>query len=152
VPTFFPAPAVFSQLALVVGLTAMAEAAPQPPGQDLPVSLDRIRDGVTRTSSTRLKVDMPVEVPVAVFKTHTEQQVYVLSLDEWLDKEFTLTALQRQSAEWAGKCCGIGLGSLFNSVEDALQRRRVRKIREQIARELAEIEADRKKAALSKQR
>jgi hypothetical protein len=61
-------------------------------------------------------------------------------------------SLQRQSAEWAAKCCGIGLGLLFNSVEDALERRRVRKIREQIARELAELEADRKKAALSKQR
>jgi hypothetical protein len=48
VSTFFPATALVSQLALVVGLTAMAEAAPQSLGQDLPVSLDRIRDGVAK--------------------------------------------------------------------------------------------------------
>jgi hypothetical protein len=34
---------------------------------------------------------------------------------------------------------------VFESVERALQRRKVRKIREQIARELAELDAARKK-------
>ena len=73
--------------------------------------------------------------------------MYPLSLEEWLDKEFNLTELQRQSADWASKCCGIGLGPLFQSVENALERRKIRKIREQIARELAELEAARKKAS-----
>ena len=91
---------------------------------------------------------MPVKVPVATFKTRVEQRSYVLSLDQWLAKEFNLTELQRQSADWAAKCCGIGLSPLFNSMERALHRRRVRKIREEIARELAELEAARARAGL----
>lgn len=114
--------------------------------KDLPVSLVRIREELAKTP-TGLKLDMPVQVPVATFKTRVDQRVYVLSLEEWLEKEFNLNPLQRQSAEWASKCCGIGLDPLFKGVERALQRRRVRKTREQIARELAEIEAARKQAA-----
>jgi hypothetical protein len=70
------------------------------------------------------------------------------SLTGWLEKELKLSGLQRQSAEWGAKCCGIDLNVVFSSLEDALQRRRERKIREQIARELAELEAARKKAGL----
>ena len=114
--------------------------------KDLPVSLVRIREELAKTP-TGLKLDMPVQVPVATFKTRVDQRVYVLSLEEWLEKEFKLNLLQRQSAEWASKCCGIGLDPLFKGVERALQRRRVRKTREQIARELAESEAARKQAA-----
>ena len=78
-----------------------------------------------------------------------DQRVRSLTLEEWIEKEFTLTPLQRQSAEWAARCCGISLDPLFNKLEEALRRRQVRKIREQIARELAELEAARKKAGLS---
>jgi hypothetical protein len=77
---------------------------------------------------------MPVQVPVATFKTRVDQRVYVLSLQEWLEKEFKLTPLQQQSPDWAAQCCGIRLAPLFKSLDQALQRRRVRKIREQIAR------------------
>ena len=76
----------------------------------------------------------------------------MLTLDEWIDKEFNLIGIQRQSADWASKCCGIGLDPLFKSVENALQRRKERKIREQIARELAELEAARKAARLIDER
>ena len=138
--------AVFSWLSITVFLTATLSAAPQQPMKDLPVSLVRIREELAKTP-TGLKLDMPVQVPVATFKTRVDQRVYVLSLEEWLEKEFNLNPLQRQSAEWASKCCGIGLDPLFKGVERALQRRRVRKTREQIARELAEIEAARKQAA-----
>ena len=89
---------------------------------------------------------MPLEVPVPTFKSSVEQRVYVLSLDEWLRKEFTLTPLQRQSAEWASKCCGFNLNQLGKSVQKALQRREERKIRQQIAGELAWLEAGTKKA------
>ena len=82
---------------------------------------------------------------MATFKTGVNQRMYVLSLEEQLRKEFTLTTLQRQSADWASKCCGLSLSQLFNSAERALHRRKVRKIREQIARELAQLKAARTK-------
>jgi hypothetical protein len=86
-----------------------------------------------------------LQVPIATFKTSFEQRVYVLTLEEQLRKQFTLTTLQRQSADWASKCCGLNLNQLFKSTERALQRRKERKIREQIAGELARLEAARKK-------
>jgi hypothetical protein len=146
--------AIFSLSVLVAGLSATLQAAPQQPTKDLPVSLDRIREGLETTPTTRLKLDMPLQVPVARFKTRVDQRVYVLTLEEWIEKEFKLTALQRQSANWAGMCCGgyrlasgsygVRLVPLFKSVQKALQRRRARKIREQIARDLAQVEAARK--------
>ena len=86
------------------------------------------------------------------FKTRVDQQVYVLPFEEWLEKELKLTGLQKQSADWGAQCCGIDLNVVFSSLEDALQRRRERKIREQIARELAELEAARKKAPVPDQK
>jgi hypothetical protein len=138
--------AVPGPLALVLCLAAPLEAAPQTPATELPVSLERIREGLAETAPTRLKLDLPLERPVARFKTRVDQQVYVLPFEEWLEKELKLVGLQRQSADWGAQCCGIDLNLVFRSVEDALQRRRERKIREQIARELAELEAARKKA------
>ena len=142
---------VFYSMALVACLAAPLEAAPQATAQELPVSVDRIREELSGPPP-RLKLDTPVEAPVARFKTRVDQRVYVLPFDEWLEKELKLTGLQRQSADWGAKCCGIGLDPLFRSVEEALQRRRERKIREQIARELAELDAARKKAGLPDQR
>ena len=143
-------PAVFCPLALVVCLSTALGAAPQEPTKDLPVSLDRIREELANTPPTRLKVDIPVQAPAPRFRTGVVQRVYVLTLEEWLDKEFKMTALQRQSADWAATCCGgyvlgpVRLDPMFKSLGKAMQRRRVRKIREQIARELAGIEAARK--------
>jgi hypothetical protein len=81
------------------------------------------------------------------FRTRVDQRVFVPSLEEHLRKEFTLTLLQRQSAEWASKCCGYGLGQLVKGVNKALRDRKVRKTHEQIARELAELAAARKTPA-----
>jgi hypothetical protein len=128
---------------IVAVLTATPGAAPQPPPTDLPVSLDRIRKDVAKAPPA-LKLHVPVDGPVATFKVHVEQRVYMLSFYEWLDKEFKLTDLQRQSADWAARCCGLSLDPLFKSVENGLQRRKERKAREQIAWELAELEAARK--------
>ena len=143
---------MLGRLALVLCLAAPLEAAPQTPATELPVSLERIREELAETSPTRLKLDVPLERPVARFKTRVDQQIYVLPFEEWLEKELKLIGLQRQSADWGAKCCGIDLNVVFSSLEDALQRRKERKIREQIARELAELEAARKKAGLSDQR
>jgi hypothetical protein len=138
--------ALFRPIALVIGLSAPLLASPQTPAQDLPVSLDRIREALAKPDAPRLRVDIPVEVPVATFKTRVEQRVYVPSLEESLAKEFNLTDLQRQSAAWAAKCCGMDLGLLIKPIDRALDRRKERKIREQIARELAELDAARRKA------
>jgi hypothetical protein len=58
---------VFYWMALVACLAAPLEAAPQATGPELPVSVDRIREPLADTSPARLKLDMPVEVPVAGF-------------------------------------------------------------------------------------
>jgi hypothetical protein len=140
-------------LALGACLATPIDAAPQePPTTDLPVSLDRIREELAKPPGTGLKLDMSVHVPVATFKTRVDQRRYVLTLEEWLAKEFEMTVFERQSAAWAAKCCGIGLDPLLARLDKALQRRKVRKIREQIARELAELEAARTKAAPSNKR
>jgi hypothetical protein len=91
----------------------------------------------------RLETDVPLQLP-PVFKSRVDQRVFVLTLEEALHKQFDLNLLQRQSAEWAAKCCGYNLGSLLDIVNEALRDRKIRKTREQIARELAELEAARK--------
>lgn len=86
---------------------------------------------------------MRLELP-PLFKSRVNQRMFVLTLEEVLHKEFDLNVLQRQSADWAGKCCGYNLGSLLKGVNDARRDRKARKTREQIARELAELTAARK--------
>ncbi len=135
-------------LAIVVCLRTALEAAPQPPAkdttaQDLPISVDRIAKQLSKPAPIQLKVDQQT-LPVATFRVSVEQRIYVLPFKEWLDKEFKLNDLQRQSADWASRCCGINLGSLFQKLEDAQRRHEVRKIREQIARELEDLEAAKK--------
>jgi hypothetical protein len=146
------ASAICIQVTLGLLVATPPAAAQQPQPNDLPVSLERIRDELEVAVPSRLKLDMPVEKPVPRFRTRVDQTVYVLTFDEWLDKEFNLIGIQRQSADWASKCCGIGLDPLLKSVENALQRRKERKIREQIARELAELETARKTAGLAGER
>jgi hypothetical protein len=136
--------AILSVPALVVSLSASLGAAPQPATGVPPASVERIREQLKKNSAPSL-LDMPLQRPVAMFKTSVEQRVFVLTLEEQLRKDFTLTALQRQSADWASKCCGLSLNQLFDSVERALHRRQVRKIRQQIARELAQLESASKK-------
>jgi aerobic-type carbon monoxide dehydrogenase small subunit (CoxS/CutS family) len=92
----------------------------------------------------QFKADAPVR-PAPTFKTRVDQRVFVPTLEEHLRKEFALTVLQRQSADWASKCCGYDPGQLVKAVTQALKDRQIRKTREQIARELAELEAARKK-------
>jgi hypothetical protein len=150
--------AILRPLALAISLSPTLAAAPQEPPPDLTVSLDRIRRELERNPQTQLKLDRPLDGPVATFRTRIDQRVRSLTLEEWLKKEFDLNDMQRQSAEWASMCCGgvvLGFGDfgvrldvLYNHLEKVLERRKVRKLREQIARELAELEAARKKAGL----
>ncbi len=134
---------VVTPLVLGVCLSARLGAAPQQPTSDLPFSLERIREELEKTPAPRLKLDVPLALPVATFRTRVDQRVWVPSLEQVLRKEFTLTFLQRQSADWPSRCCGLNLTQLTQSIKRTLQQREVRKIREQIARELAELEAAR---------
>lgn len=120
--------------------------AAQPPTGDTPGSLARIRGELA--AAPRIK-NVPAQFPVT-FKTRVDQRVFVPTLQEHLHKEFDLTPLQRQSADWAGRCCGIKLGALVKGVEGARRERKIRKTREQIARELAQLDAIRAREALSK--
>jgi len=135
--------AVLCVLALVMHGGTL-RAAPQEPAADTPVSLKRLRARLEKTPGPGLKLDVPVP---PTFKSRVDQRAWVLTLEEALHKQFDLNDLQRQSAAWASQCCGFNLGHLFNAVEKALEQRKIRKTREQIARELAELEAARKTAA-----
>ena len=119
--------------------TLAAGGQPQDQAAPLPVSVDRIRAGVQRAPA--FKIDVPLPVPR--FRTRTDERVWMVPFDEYLRKELELTPLQRQSADWASRCCGFDLGGLFDEVEKAWERRKARQIRERSARELKELEAAR---------
>ena len=65
----------------------------------------------------------------------------MLTFEEQLHKDLELTPLQRQSADWASRCCGLDLGVLFKPIDEAMKRRKERKIRERIAEELEQVKA-----------
>lgn len=123
---------------------AALEAAPQEPAGVPSVSLERIREELEQPPPRRFETDAQLRVP---FKSRVDHRVFVPTLEEHLHKVFDLNLLQRQSAEWASQCCGFNIGSVVEMVDRALQERKIRKIREQIARELAELEAARKASA-----
>jgi hypothetical protein len=140
VASFTGAPASAVLLGMIATLSpALASAPPQPPGGDLPVSLDRIREGLEKPTERALT--LPPLVPLTRFKTGVDERTYMLPFKEQLDKDLEPTLLQAQSRDWASRCCGIDLGLLFKPIDQALQRRKQRKIREQIARELEALKA-----------
>ncbi len=138
--------AVLALVALAARFPVNLDAAPQYPATPQPDSLERIRAELGNTPAGGVKFDRPLQVPVVpTFKSSVEQRVYVLTLEEWLHKEFDLNVLQRQSAAWSSRCCGLDLSQLVKSLGKARQARKQRRIREQIGRELAMLEAGGKK-------
>ena len=135
--------AAFCLFVSIAGSPAAAEAQAGPASQEQatepPVSLDRIREGVARTPA--LKLDQ--KQPTPTFRTTTEGRPLMLPFHEYLRKELELTPLQRQSADWASRCCGVDLGQVFKGVEKAWDRRKARQLRERISRELADLETSR---------
>jgi hypothetical protein len=125
--------------ALVVSPAALA-AAPQEPAGGLPVSLERIREDLEKPLPPKLAPATPVQLR-PTFKARVVQRSWVPTLEEHLHKQFDLSPMQRQSAEWAAQCCGLKIGQIVKYAEDALRARKIRKTREQIARELAFLEA-----------
>lgn len=124
----------------LLALPAILAAAPQEPAATLPVSLDRIREDLGKVSPSRLTPATPPQLR-PTFRSRIQQNSWVPTLEEHLHKQFDLTPMQRQSAEWAAKCCGLNIGQFVKMAEDALRARKIRKTREQIAQELAFIEA-----------
>ena len=94
---------------------------------------------MNRSPAGRLRLDVPL--PVATFKARVEERVWLLPFEEQLHKEFELTILQRQSWDWYSRCCGLSLGAVLDGLEARLRRRAARKLREQVERELALVEA-----------
>lgn len=124
---------------------ALAAAPQQPPSGELPVSFERIRTALEKPEVHALDAAVPLPLPAVRFDVKVEGRTYMLSFEEQLHKDLEPTLLQRQSRDWASKCCGLDLNVLFGPIDRALQRRKERKIRQQIARELEELEANRRK-------
>jgi hypothetical protein len=123
-----------------VGLLATETAAGQEPAASgAPVSVTRVKEALNRTPMQSLRFDARMPVPVATFKVTVTQRIFVVPIMDSLRKEFELTPLQRQSAEWSSKCCGISIAALTEGLERALRRREERRVRERVARELAEV-------------
>lgn len=136
--------AVVAMVTPVVSV-ALAGAPQPPPSGELPVSFERIRAGVEKPEGHALDAGVPLPLPAVRFDVTVEGRTYMLSFEEQLHKDLEPTLLQRQSRDWASKCCGLDLNMLFEPIDRALQRRKERRIRQQIARELEELEASRRK-------
>jgi hypothetical protein len=77
--------------------------------------------------------------PVATFRVSVDTRVFGLSIVDQLRKEFELTPLQRQSAEWRSKCCGVNLLSLADVIEKGVRQWKEKRIRDRVSRELADV-------------
>jgi hypothetical protein len=111
--------------------------------------VDRIKERLDNTRARPLTPAVPVELR-PTFKSNTDRHPFVLTLEQDLRKTFTLTDFQRRYAEYSSQCCGLNLAAVVKQIDGALDERRARKIREQIARELADLEAARAAAVAVK--
>ena len=125
---------------LTMSAPAPVHASPQEPASVPATSLERVKKRLERPPAPPLAPAVPVQLR-PTFRSGVDQRVYVLTFEEDLHKTFDLNDFQRQSAAWSAKCCGLDLGTLFKTIDKAMDERRARKTREQIARELAELEA-----------
>jgi hypothetical protein len=135
--------ALLQKTTLTLSLAAMlcpvsAQAAAQEPAAS-PDSVEHVRATLNRTPSQSLKFDARMPMPVATFKVTVDERVFGLPIVEQLRKEFELTPLQRQSAEWRAKCCGINLLALADGIGKAVRQWQEDRIRDRVSRELAEV-------------
>jgi hypothetical protein len=129
---------VITVLFAAVLTPASASAAPQeaaaPPDQ-----VEHVKAALNRTPPQSLRFDARMPEPVATFKVTVDQRVFGLSIVDQLRKEFELTPLQRQSAEWRAKCCGLNLLSLADGIGKAYRQWKEQRIHDRVSRELAEV-------------
>jgi hypothetical protein len=104
---------------------------------DIPLSVERIQEALEKKPAGRLRLD--VGVPLVTYRTSVERE-QTLSFKEQLRKEFELNDFQRQSQEWASKGRGINLLQLASNLRKAYRNAKEKRIREEIARELAAVE------------
>lgn len=116
-----------------------AAAAPQEPEAATPRSVERVKESLNRTPSQSLKFDVQVPVPAATFRVTVNQRLFVEPIMDSLRKQFELTPLQRQSADWSSRCCGLSVAALTDGLERAFRRWEERRIHDRVARELAEV-------------
>lgn len=117
-------------------------AAPQEQPGEAATSVTRIKHRLERPVSRSFTPAVPARLR-PTFKSRTDQRAFVPTLEEDLHKTFALTDFQRQYAEYASRS-GLDLGFLFSRIDKAMEERKIRKTREQMARELAELQAARK--------
>jgi len=122
--------------AQAVFLPALQEQSSEPA-----TSVTRIKQRLERPVARSFTPAVPVQLR-PTFRSQTDQRVFVITLEEDLRKTFALTDFQRQYREYASGS-GLNLGVIFNRIDKALEERQIRKTREQIARELAELRAAR---------
>jgi hypothetical protein len=120
---------------------AVLQAAPQEQSGASGASLDRIKELLDKPPAS-LKPSGELRLR-PTFRSGVIKNPFVPTLEEHLHKTFELTDFQRKYAEYASRYGGFDLGLLFKHVEKALDERRIRNIRTQIRRELAELEAAR---------
>jgi hypothetical protein len=127
---------VLSAIAMLGPLSAAA--APQDSAGP-PASVEHVRATLNRTPSQSLKFDARMPEPVATFRVSVDTSVFGLSIVDQLRKEFELTPLQKQSAEWRAKCCGINLLSIADAIQKGVRQWNENRIHDRVSRELAEV-------------
>jgi len=130
---------VLFAIAIVGPVATRSVAAQELSDTGSPVSIERVKDSLNRTPTQSLRFDARMPVPAATFKVTVRQRVFVEPIMVSLRKGFELTPLQRQSAEWSSKCCGISIAALTEGLERAFRGWEERRVRERVARELAEV-------------
>ena len=116
-----------------------AGAAPQEEAAAPPDAVEHVKAALNRTPSQSLRFDARMPAPVATFRVSVDERVFGLSIVDKLRKEFELTPLQRQSAEWRSKCCGINLLTLADGIGKAFRQWKEDRIHDRVSRELAEV-------------
>jgi hypothetical protein len=135
--------ALLRKTTLTISVAAMlwplsVEAAPQEPAAS-PDAVEQVRAALNRTPPQSLKFDARMPTPAATFRVTVNARVFGLPIVDQLRKDFELTPLQRQSAEWRAKCCGYNLLALADGIETGLRHWNERRIRDRVSRELAEV-------------
>ena len=124
-------------LAAVLWPVSIGATPQEPPAT--PESVQHVRTALIRTPSQSLRFDARMPEPVATFRVSVDTSVFGLSIVDQLRKEFELTPLQRQSAEWRAKCCGVNLLSVADAIEKGVRQWREKRIHDRVSRELAEV-------------
>lgn len=130
---------VFLLVLAGLGSVSRTATAQQVSTDPLPLSVDRVKDALARTPAQSLKFDARMPVPVATFRVTVEQKAFVEPILVTLRKQLELTPLQRQSAEWSSKCCGLSLAAVTESLEKAFRSWQEQRIHDRVARELADV-------------